>query len=62
MDIGTVTNEPGFDDLRMSLGVGLRLYVPAFSQVPLAFDFGFPVLREDLDRERVFSFSLELPF
>lgn len=62
MDLGTVTDEPGFDDLRLSLGVGLRLSIPQFSQIPLAFDFGFPVLREETDRERVFSFTVDLPF
>jgi outer membrane protein assembly factor BamA len=30
--------------------------------VPLAFDFGFPLLKEDTDRERFFTFTLELPF
>jgi len=62
MDLGTVTDNPGFEDLRLSVGVGLRLSVAQFSQVPLAFDFGFPILREDTDRERVFSFTLDIPF
>lgn len=62
MDLGTVTDNPGLEDLRLSVGVGLRLAVPQFSQVPLAFDFGFPILREEDDRERVFSFTLDIPF
>jgi hypothetical protein len=30
--------------------------------VPLAFDFGFPILDQDGDEDRIFSFSLDLPF
>src|SRR5690606_521616 len=62
LDSGTVTNEPGFDDYRLSGGFGLRLYLPMFGQAPLAFDFGFPILRQTGDEERVFSFSVDLPF
>ncbi|MBL8764968.1 MAG: BamA/TamA family outer membrane protein [Phycisphaerae bacterium] len=61
-DTGTVQDEVGFDQYRVSLGVGLRLYIQALSQAPLAFDFGFPVIKEFGDRERVFSFSLDIPF
>jgi outer membrane protein insertion porin family len=61
-DTGTVTDEVGFDDYRASVGVGLRLYVEAFGPVPIAFDFGFPILSEDTDEEQVFSFSAEIPF
>jgi outer membrane protein insertion porin family len=62
VDSGTVTNEPGFAQYRVSTGLGVRILVPQLSQVPLAFDFGFPVLKQDLDDERLFSFSLDLPF
>ncbi len=62
VDTGTVTDEIGFDEYRVSAGLGLRIYVPAIGPVPLAFDFGFPILKEDGDRERVFSFSFDLPF
>lgn len=62
IDSGTVTNDPGFDDYRVSIGTGIRVYAPALSPVPLAFDFGFPILKEDGDRERIFSFFLELPY
>lgn len=61
IDSGTVTNDPGFDDYRVSIGTGFRVYAPALSPVPLAFDFGFPIRKEDGDRERLFSFFLELP-
>ena len=62
LDTGTVTDDVGFNQYRVSAGFGVRLYVPALSQIPLAFDFGFPLVKEEGDRERVFTFSLDLPF
>ncbi len=62
VDSGTVTDEIGFSDYRVSVGAGLRIMVPQLGPVPLAFDFGFPVLKEDGDRKRIFSFTLDLPF
>jgi len=62
MDTGTVLNEPGFEQYRVSVGFGLRLYVEALGPVPLAFDFGFPLAKQEGDEERVFTFSLDLPF
>ncbi|MGE4198811.1 MAG: BamA/TamA family outer membrane protein, partial [Phycisphaerales bacterium] len=62
LDTGTVTNDVGFDDFRASVGLGLRLYVQQLGPVPLAFDFGFPLQKQFGDQERVFTFSLDLPF
>lgn len=62
IDTGTVLEEIGFDEYRVTAGVGLRLYIPQLSPAPLAFDFGFPLVSEESDRERVFSFSVDLPF
>jgi outer membrane protein insertion porin family len=62
IDTGTVTDDIGFSDYRVSAGFGLRLYVDALGPVPLAFDFGFPLVKQAGDRKRIFSFSLELPF
>lgn len=62
VDSGTVTDSVGFDDYRISLGTGIRLYIPQFGPVPIAFDFGFPVIKEDTDESQVLSFSAELPF
>lgn len=62
VDTGTVTDEFGFDDYRVSVGIGLRLRFPALSPVPLAFDFGFPIRKGPGDEEQTFSFSLDLPF
>jgi outer membrane protein insertion porin family len=46
----------------VSIGTGLRLYIPQLGPVPIAFDFGFPVVSEEDDDTRMFSFSAELPF
>ncbi|MGP1308983.1 MAG: BamA/TamA family outer membrane protein, partial [Phycisphaerales bacterium] len=62
LDTGTVINDPGFDDYRVSAGVGVRLRIPALSNAPLAFDLGFPIKKEETDEERLFSFSIDLPF
>ena len=62
VDSGTVTDTPSLDNYRVSLGVGLRLYIPQLGPAPLAFDFGFPVLKESTDQTQLFSFNAELPF
>ena len=62
VDTGTVTFEPGFDEYRVSIGFGFRLYIPQLSPAPLAFDFGFPILHQTLDEERLFPFTVDLPF
>lgn len=61
LDTGTVNDEFSFDNYRVSIGTGLRLYVPQLSPAPLAFDFGFPILKEDTDDERLFTFDIDLP-
>ena len=61
-DTGTVIDDPGFEDYRVSVGAGLRLRIPALSNAPLAFDFALPIVYEDTDRKRTFSFSIDLPF
>ncbi|MBL4698025.1 MAG: BamA/TamA family outer membrane protein [Phycisphaerales bacterium] len=62
IDAGTVSFNPGFDELRVSVGFGIRFHVPALSPAPLAFDFGFPILKEEDDDERLFTFTVDLPF
>ncbi|MBM80310.1 MAG: hypothetical protein CMJ78_06915 [Planctomycetaceae bacterium] len=59
-DFGTVETSPGFDDFRVTAGVGLRLTVPAMGPAPIALDWAFPVQTEDFDDERVFSFYVGL--
>ncbi|MEC9157076.1 MAG: outer membrane protein assembly factor BamA [Planctomycetota bacterium] len=62
IDSGTVKNDVDFEGYRVSVGVGIRLYIPQLGQAPLAFDFGFPILKEAEDEKQLFSFSMALPF
>lgn len=62
IDTGTINNNFGFEDYRVSVGTGVRLYLPQFGQAPLAFDFAFPILKEDKDDTQLFSFSFDIPF
>ena len=42
---------------RLSVGAGVRISIPqVLGPVPLAFDFGFPIMKERFDDERVFNF------
>lgn len=61
VDSGTIADEVSFEDYRVAVGLGIRLYIPQLGQAPLAFDFGFPLQSQDSDNERIFSFSLDLP-
>lgn len=62
VDMGTVTNDPGIEDWRISAGFGVRFSIPQLSPAPIALDFGFPLVRERGDERRVFTFSVDLPF
>lgn len=62
LDTGTVADSVSFSDYRVSVGTGLRLSVPQLSPVPLAFDFGFPLLKAEGDKNRLFTFTVDLPF
>ena len=46
----------------MSVGAGIRLKVPFLGQAPFAFDFAVPIVKEDDDETRLFSFDVALPF
>jgi len=61
-DSGTVVNSPGFDQYRVSVGTGIRMHIPQLGPAPLAFDFGFPIIKEETDKKKTFSFSVQLPF
>ncbi len=62
VDSGTVTDEIGLDEYRVSVGFGIRLYIPQFGPAPLAFDFAVPIVKEETDETQTFSFSAEIPF
>lgn len=59
-DYGTVEENITIhgDDFRVAPGVGLRISIPALGPAPLAFDFAFPVAREDTDDVQNFSFFM----
>ena len=61
-DTGVLNTDVSFEDYRIAVGIGLRLYVPAFGQAPLAFDFAVPVKDVDGDDTQVFSFAIDIPF
>jgi outer membrane protein insertion porin family len=62
MDTGTVNKDVALDPYRVTVGMGFRFYLRQLSPVPLAFDFAVPILREDTDRKRIFTFTVDLPF
>lgn len=55
--LGRDFEDPFFRQLRLTGGVGVRIRVPGLGGLPIAFDFGWPILRETTDRLEVFSFS-----
>jgi outer membrane protein insertion porin family len=62
MDTGTVDTDITLEKYRVSIGFGFRLYVERLSPVPLAFDFGVPIMKEPTDQKRLFTFSVDVPF
>jgi outer membrane protein assembly factor BamA len=58
VDSGTVEPRMEIKDYRVSAGFGLRLVVPQLGPVPVALDFGFPIVKGPGDKEQVFSFAL----
>lgn len=61
-DQGTVQDDFGFDQWRVSVGTGVRFIVPFFGQFPFAVDFAVPLMKEDGDETQIFSFDLKIPF
>jgi outer membrane protein insertion porin family len=61
-DTGTVQEDIGFDEYRVSVGAGIRLKIPFLGQAPFAFDVAIPVLKQPEDETRLFSFDLAVPF
>ncbi len=58
VDSGTVESSVELKNYRVSAGAGLRIVVPMLGPVPIALDFGFPIVKAPQDREEVFSFSV----
>ncbi|MEM8758108.1 MAG: POTRA domain-containing protein [Planctomycetota bacterium] len=61
VDSGTVLEEIGLEDYRVTAGIGLRVYIRGLSPAPLAFDFALPITKEDVDDTRLFTFTVDLP-
>jgi outer membrane protein insertion porin family len=57
-DMGTVERDLDITNYRVTTGFGLRVRVPGMGPVPLAFDFGFPVVKSATDDTQIFSFSM----
>ena len=62
LDTGTVESDFKLTTYRISFGVGLRVTIPMFGPVPMAIDFGFPLVKDEADDTQVFSFSLGWTF
>jgi outer membrane protein assembly complex protein YaeT len=58
VDSGTVEREIGIHDYRVAAGFGIRVQIPMLGPVPLAFDFGFPIVKGPNDREQIFQFYI----
>jgi outer membrane protein assembly complex protein YaeT len=56
VDSGTVERTVEIKDYRVAAGVGLRITVPMMGPVPIALDFGFPIVKASFDKEQIFSF------
>ena len=57
-DFGTVENNYDFNNFRASVGTGIRLTLPMFGPLPLAFDLAFPIAKAPGDRVNYFNFSI----
>jgi outer membrane protein insertion porin family len=58
IDSGTVESKFTITDYRVSAGFGLRISLPMLGPVPIALDFGFPIVRASTDRTQLFSFFI----
>lgn len=58
VDYGTVEEDVKIEaeDFRVTVGMGLRINIPALGSAPIALDFGVPIAREETDEIRGFSF------
>lgn len=57
-DFGTVDRDVSLDKFRVSVGAGLRITVPGMGPVPIALDWAVPVVKQDFDRDQLFSFYI----
>jgi outer membrane protein insertion porin family len=57
-DFGTVTGNYQFNDMRISVGTGLKVLIPAFGPLPFEFDLAFPLLHSFGDKIQYFNFTV----
>ncbi|MBV8381601.1 MAG: BamA/TamA family outer membrane protein [Planctomycetaceae bacterium] len=57
-DFGTVEDNYDFNNFRAAVGTGIRLTLPMFGPLPLAFDLAFPIAKAPGDRVNYFNFSI----
>ena len=57
-DFGSIEDRVTLNDFRLTLGGGLRVLIPAMGPVPIAVDWGVPLIKQDFDDERMFSFYI----
>ena len=62
VDMGTVEEDFEITQWRVAVGFGLRVNVQYFGAIPLVFDFGWPIVKDDDDNTRVFTFSFGASF
>jgi outer membrane protein insertion porin family len=59
IDGGTVASKINeIDKYRVSVGFGLRFVVPMLGPMPIALDFGFPIVSAATDNKQVFNFFM----
>ncbi len=61
VDIGDVEQDITIGTIRADAGVGFRITLPFFGQLPLAVDFGYPIAKAKGDQTQLISFALGLP-
>ncbi len=57
-DFGTVTGNYQLNDMRISIGTGLKIMIPAFGPLPFEFDLAFPVMHAYGDKIQYFNFTV----
>lgn len=61
-DQGTVQDNFGVSEWRVSVGTGIRMNIPFLGQAPFALDIAYPILKQDGDQSQIISFDLAIPF
>jgi outer membrane protein assembly complex protein YaeT len=56
LDHGTVERKFDITTYRVTAGFGFRIITPLTGPVPLALDFGFPIVKGPFDQKQIFSF------